>query len=43
MLTDIFNEDLAVLGNWLGTELTCATFKTATRDTQLQWVSEATK
>ena len=41
MLTDIFNEDLALLGNRLGTDLTCANFKTATQDTQLGWVSEA--
>jgi hypothetical protein len=28
-LENIFDEDLAVLGNWLGVELTCKNFKTA--------------
>lgn len=43
LLTKLFNEDLSVLGNWLGMDLNCANFKTATRDKSLTWVNEATK
>lgn len=36
-LTAIFDADLQTLGAWLGTPLSCATFKQATRDQPLDW------
>jgi len=38
-LEDVFNQDLAVLGTWLGTELTCQNFKEITATTELNWIN----
>jgi hypothetical protein len=38
-LQQIFDADLAVLGNWLGVELTCENFKSQTRDRVWEWES----
>lgn len=37
-LTQIFDEELATLGAWLGVELNCANFKEVTRANELNWV-----
>jgi hypothetical protein len=37
-LEAIFDEDLALLGRLLGTELSCRTFKQTVRDRPLEWV-----
>lgn len=37
-LEDIFDEDLAKLGRWLGVELRCSNFKAVTRDAAYDWV-----
>jgi Sulfotransferase domain len=36
-LTKIFDNDLKILGNWLGVELNCSNFKTATLSGSLDW------
>jgi hypothetical protein len=36
-LEEIFDQDLATLGTWLGTELTCANFKEVTAKNDLKW------
>ena len=38
-LTDLFNADLVVLGQWLGIELTCENFKDVTAQHALNWVT----
>lgn len=38
-LKEIFNRDLAVLGEWLGTPLSCDTFKASVRDVPRSWVA----
>ena len=40
-LTDVFNADLVVLGNWLGIDLTCENFKEVTMHQAHDWVSDA--
>ncbi|MCA9654603.1 MAG: sulfotransferase [Myxococcales bacterium] len=43
-LAEVFDPDLAQLGQWLGMEeLSCATFKERTRDRSWEWVSEPTQ
>lgn len=37
----IFDEDLAVLGDWLGTEITCDTFKEVARQQPYTWTKAA--
>lgn len=39
-LCRVFDEDLAVLGGWLGVELTCANFKSTARDAVLDFVEQ---
>ncbi|NEQ97188.1 MAG: sulfotransferase [Cyanothece sp. SIO2G6] len=41
-LQDIFDQDLAVLGQWLDVDLSCATFKTVVKDRVLDWVDVPT-
>lgn len=36
-LQHIFDDDLAVLGDWLGVKLACENFKSVTRDSVLDW------
>src|SRR5262249_31594084 len=38
-LSALFDEDLAQLGKWLGTELNCENFSAVTEDRPLNWVS----
>jgi Sulfotransferase domain len=38
-LRAIFDEDLAVLGRWLGLELSCDTFKATVKANSFQWVN----
>lgn len=38
-LSSIFDRDLAELGRWLGTELSCATFEKTVAETDLEWSS----
>ncbi|MEB3231329.1 MAG: sulfotransferase [Leptolyngbyaceae bacterium] len=35
----IFDQDLALLGQWLNVELSCATFKTVVKDQPLEWTN----
>jgi hypothetical protein len=37
-LRALFDADLKNLGSWLGVELTCANFKSETRDAVLEWI-----
>ena len=39
----IFDQDLAILGSWLGLELNCKNFKTVVRDTESNWISTPEK
>ncbi len=39
-LEQIFDADLAILGNWLGVELTCKNFRSVTRDRVWEWEKE---
>lgn len=36
-LEEIFNQDLSVLGSWLGKELNCSNFSQITKDENLEW------
>ncbi|CCQ57373.1 MULTISPECIES: sulfotransferase family protein [Crocosphaera] len=38
-LTVIFDEDLAVLGSWLGVDLTCDNFQETVKNSSLDWVN----
>ena len=38
-LKGIFDQDLAVLGSWLGVELTCDNFKETVKNQSLDWVN----
>ncbi len=38
-LTNIFDQDLAILGSWLGVELTCANFEETAKTSSLDWVN----
>jgi GT2 family glycosyltransferase len=40
-LTEVFDRDLAELGRWLGTDLTCDTWKAVARRGPLQWTDAA--
>ncbi len=40
-LAAVFDEDLAILGRWLGVELNCENFKAVTRDRPLDWAGDA--
>ncbi|NEP08669.1 MAG: sulfotransferase [Symploca sp. SIO2C1] len=39
-LKTIFDEDLAVLGSWLGTELSCDNFKATVKERSREWVEQ---
>ena len=36
-LQEIFDQDLTTLGSWLGTDLTCDTFKNIVKKDALTW------
>ncbi|MDJ0508439.1 MAG: sulfotransferase [Crocosphaera sp.] len=38
-LTTIFDQDLAILGSWLGVELTCNNFQETVQNSSLNWVN----
>jgi hypothetical protein len=40
-IEQVFNDDLALLGSWLGIELTCKNFRELTRELIPQWTDQA--
>lgn len=39
-LRSVFDEDLAVIGSWLGVELTCENFKSSVRNRAIDWTNK---